>query len=217
MEETRKIEKALQRMRTVEVSPAVRSSLEAVATRAAEEGLIQVSYTTVESPVGRLFLAATPKGLVRMAFQEEGPDQLLHELASAVSPAILEAPQTLDEVAAQLGEYFAGRRRSFDLPIDWSLTRGFQRRVLRRLTAVPYGEVTSYSELAARSGSPRAARAAGNALAANPIPVVVPCHRVVRSGGSLGGYGGGPERKEVLLRLEGSFSDPPRRASAPGR
>jgi methylated-DNA-[protein]-cysteine S-methyltransferase len=205
MEEPRKLETELRQMRNVDVSAQVRSSLEAVAARAAEEGLVMVSYTTIESPVGKLFLAATPKGLVRTAFQEDEPDELLHELASAVSPAILEAPQTLEEVAVQLDQYFTGRRRGFEIPIDWSLTKGFQRRVLQKLTGVPYGRVTSYSELASRAGSSRAARAAGNALAANPIPVVVPCHRVIRSGGNLGGYGGGPERKQLLLELEGSI------------
>jgi methylated-DNA-[protein]-cysteine S-methyltransferase len=157
------------------------------------------------SPLGELFVATTPRGVVEIAFEpidDLGP--FLARLAERVSPRILQAPGRLDEVRRQLDEYFAGRRREFDLPLDWSLTRqGFGKRVLESTARIPYGEVSSYREVATQAGSPKAVRAAGNALGANPIPIVVPCHRVLRTGGALGGYGGGPERKRALLELEG--------------
>lgn len=171
------------------------------ARRAASAGLVDVAYATVESPFGPLVAAVTPRGLVRVAYPGEA--DVLDELADLVSPRVLEAPARVSEAARQLEEYFEGRRRRFDLPVDWSLVRGFSRRVLRATARIPYGRVRTYAEVAAGAGSPRAYRAAGNALASNPVPIVVPCHRVVRSGGRLGGYTGGLERKEFLLRLEG--------------
>jgi methylated-DNA-[protein]-cysteine S-methyltransferase len=176
-----------------------------VAERAAREGLLDVVYASVDSPLGPLTVAATPRGLVRLAYPAVATSVVLGELAVRVSPRILEAPARLDEVRRELDEYFAGRRRRFELALDWSLTDGFTRRVLQVTSRIDYGEVRSYTEVARDAGSPRAVRAAGNALGANPIPLVVPCHRVIRTGGGLGGYGGGLERKEYLLQLEGAL------------
>jgi methylated-DNA-[protein]-cysteine S-methyltransferase len=138
---------------------------------------------------------------VRVAYVP--PDQVIGELAAKLSPRVLEVPARLDEVRRELDEYFAGQRHEFELEIDWSLTRGFTRRVLQATAKIDYGAVRSYAQVAAQAGSPRAVRAAGNALGANPMPIVVPCHRVVRTGGALGGYTGGIERKQHLLRIEG--------------
>jgi methylated-DNA-[protein]-cysteine S-methyltransferase len=175
-----------------------------LAERAAAEGLADVSYTAADSPFGSLLVAATRRGLVRLAFPEEEIDSVLERLARRVSPRIVEAPAPLDPVRRELEEYFAGRRRGFELPLDWSLIGPFGRKVLRVTSAIPYGGVLSYAEVAAEAGSPRGSRAAGNALGSNPIPIVIPCHRVLRSGGALGGYGGGVERKRWLLELEGA-------------
>jgi methylated-DNA-[protein]-cysteine S-methyltransferase len=174
--------------------------------RMAEEGLADVSYASAESPFGTLLLAATRRGLVRLAFPEESLDGMLEALARRISPRIVEARAPLDEVRRELEQYFAGRRRAFDVALDWTLVAPFARRVLRATSQIPYGGVLSYAEVAADAGSPRGFRAAGNALGANPIPIVVPCHRVLRSGGALGGYGGGLERKRFLLELEGALS-----------
>jgi methylated-DNA-[protein]-cysteine S-methyltransferase len=175
-----------------------------LAERAAEEGLLDVAYTSVDSPLGPLVVAATPKGLVRVSYTEfRGEDDVLEDLARRVSPRVLEAPAKLDPVRRELDEYFDGRREQFDVPIDWSYLAGFTREVLRATAAIPFGDVSTYAGVADAAGSPRAVRAAGNALGANPMPVVVPCHRVLRTGGALGGYTGGLERKEFLLRLEG--------------
>ena len=174
-----------------------------VAERAAAEGLAEVSYTAAESPFGPLLLAASKRGLVRLAFPEEDLDTVLERIAGRLSPRIVEARAPLDPVRRELDEYFAGRRRQFDVALDWSLIGPFGRRVLRVTSEIPYGGVLSYAEVAAEAGSPRGSRAAGNALGSNPIPIVIPCHRVLRSGGALGGYGGGLERKRWLLRLEG--------------
>jgi methylated-DNA-[protein]-cysteine S-methyltransferase len=174
--------------------------------RAEAEGLLDVAYTLVDSPLGPLVVAATPKGLVRVSYSEfRGEDEVLEELARRVSPRVLEAPARLDPVRRELDEYFEGRRHGFDVPIDWSYLAGFTREVLRATARIGFGEVSTYAGVAAEAGSPRAVRAAGNALGANPMPVVVPCHRVLRTGGSLGGYTGGVERKEFLLRLEGAL------------
>jgi methylated-DNA-[protein]-cysteine S-methyltransferase len=174
----------------------------AFAERAAREGLIDVSYATVDSPVGMLLIAQTKRGLVRIAYPMVPHDKVLIELAEDISPRVLESPAKLDSVRRQLEEYFEGRRTRFDLELDWRLSHGFQRRVLSRTARIPYGEVSTYKTVAAAAGSPRGARAAGNALGANPIPIVVPCHRVLHTGGGLGGYGGGLDRKEFLLKLE---------------
>lgn len=165
---------------------------------------VDVGYRIVDGPVGPLLLAATPTGLVRVAFTSEGEDAVLQELADRVSPRVLPLPRRLDETARELDEYFDGRRRRFDVPLDWQLSKGFRRDVLSHLAVdVEYGHTTSYAGLASLTGSPRAVRAVGTACATNPIPVVVPCHRVVRSDGTMGRYRGGEEAKHVLLELEG--------------
>lgn len=171
--------------------------------RAAEAGLADVAYGSMDSPVGELLVAVTDRGLVRVAFSSEEQDQVLAELAARVSPRVLRMPKRTDDVRRELEEYFGGARRDFDLPLDWSLVRGFAQGVLRATAQVPFGETTTYRQVAEAAGSPRASRAAGNALGSNPIPIVVPCHRVLHSGGGLGGYAGGLERKRTLLTLEG--------------
>lgn len=173
--------------------------------RAERERLLDVAYTVVDSPVGELVMAATPRGVVRVAFGGERLDDVLEELALTVSPRILEAPKRLDPARRELERYFEGRLRRFDVDLDWRLISGFQRRVLRATAAIPYGETMSYGEVAADAGNPRAFRAAGTALGRNPLPPFVPCHRVLRSGGALGGYGGGLDKKRFLLRLEGAL------------
>ena len=173
--------------------------------RIAEEGLADVSYAPVDSPFGRLLLAATKRGLVRVAFPEESVDATLDRLAIKISPRIVEAPGALEAMRRELDEYFDGRRQRFELPLDWTLVGPFGRRVLDVTSDIPFGGVLSYAQVAAQAGSPRGSRAAGNALGSNPIPIVVPCHRVLRSGGALGGYGGGLERKQFLLELEGAL------------
>ena len=184
-----------------DVSDAVRRAT----ARAADEGAADVAYAVVETPAGTLVAAATEAGLARLAYEDSGGglDAILDRLASRLSPRIVEAPAKLDAVRRQLDEYFEGRRRDFDLPLDLGLTAGFGRRVLEVTSAIPFGSMKTYKDVASLAGSERATRAAGNALAANPIPIVVPCHRVMRTGGGLGGYTGGLHRKELLLRIEG--------------
>lgn len=172
--------------------------------RADAEGLLDVAYRTVDSPIGPLLLAATPAGLVRVAFATEGHEEVLADLAARVSPRILRAPARLEAPARQLDEYFRRRRRRFELPLDLQLARGFRRVVLGHLGEIGYGTTASYARLAAAAGSPRAVRAVGSACATNPLPLVVPCHRVVRSDGSLGNYGGGVDTKRALLAMEGA-------------
>jgi methylated-DNA-[protein]-cysteine S-methyltransferase len=165
--------------------------------------LLDIAYRTVDSAVGPLLLAATPLGLLRVAFASEGHDSVLQGLSARVSPRVLEAPTRLDPVARQLEEFFTGRRQSFDVALDWSLSHGFRRTVLEHLnTDIGYGTTTSYATLARLSGSPKAVRAVGTACATNPIPIVVPCHRVIRSDGAVGAYRGGPAAKRALLDLE---------------
>ena len=171
--------------------------------RAARDGLLDVAYAVVPSPLGDLVAAATPRGLVRLAYEDGRLDDVLDGLAGRISPRIVEAPARLDGARRELDEYFTGRRRDFDIPIDWTLTGGFVRRVLEATARIPYGETLSYRDVAERGGNIRATRAAGNALGANPMPVVIPCHRVLRTGGGMGGYTGGLERKRFLLDLEG--------------
>ncbi len=173
--------------------------------RIADEGLADISYAPVDSPFGPLLAAATKRGLVKLAFPEEDVDGVLERLAQRLSPRIVAAGAQLDPVRRELDEYFDGRRRGFALPLDWTLVGPFGRRVLGATAEIPYGGVLSYAEVAAEAGSPRGSRAAGNALGANPIPIVVPCHRVLRTGGALGGYGGGLDRKRFLLELEGAL------------
>ncbi|MDQ3953409.1 MAG: methylated-DNA--[protein]-cysteine S-methyltransferase [Actinomycetota bacterium] len=171
--------------------------------RAEKEGLVDVAYGEVDSPIGRLLVATTGKGLVRIGFPSETEGLVLEELARRLSPRVVKAPQKVAPVARELDEYFAGRRQRFDVPLDWSLVGPYARKVLRATAAIPFGKVSTYRDVARKAGNPAASRAAGNALGSNPIPVVVPCHRVLRTNGSLGGYGGGLDVKEHLLRLEG--------------
>jgi len=175
-----------------------------LAAAADRDDLLDVAYRTVDSPVGALLIAATPAGLVRVAFSSEGHDAVLQSLSDRISSRLLHAPKRLDAVARQLNEYFSGRRHTFDVPLDFQLSKGFRRVVLGHLAVdVGYGTTASYGTLARLSGSPKAVRAVGTTCATNPIPVVVPCHRVVRSDGTLGGYRGGPAAKRALLDLEG--------------
>jgi methylated-DNA-[protein]-cysteine S-methyltransferase len=165
-------------------------------------GLLDVAYRTIDTPVGTLLLAATTRGLVRVAYEREDHAKVLERLASEISPRVLHAPARLDAAAREIDEYFAGRRQAFDLPLDFSLSRGFRRMVLTRLPAIGYGQTASYAAIATAAGNPKAVRAAGTACATNPLPVVVPCHRVVRSDGSIGQYVGGADAKKALLTLE---------------
>ncbi len=177
------------------------------AKRASAQGEADIGYGTIDSPFGKLLAATTAGGLVRLAFPEESVEDVLDRLATRISPRIVESPSaTLDPLRRELEEYFEGARRSFEMSLDWSLIGPFAGRVLRATAAIPYGGYSTYSEIAAQAGSPRGSRAAGNALGSNPIPIVIPCHRVLRSGGSLGGYGGGLDRKRHLLGLEGALS-----------
>jgi methylated-DNA-[protein]-cysteine S-methyltransferase len=171
---------------------------------AEEAGVLDVAYRTIDTPVGTLLLAATDKGLVRVAYASEDHDLVLQQLADRVSPRVLRAPARLDSSARELNEYFAGRRDRFDLRLDFQLSRGFRRTVLSHLTEIGYGTTASYAAVAAAAGNPKAVRAAATACATNPLPVVVPCHRVVRSDGSIGGYAGGTDVKKALLALEGT-------------
>jgi methylated-DNA-[protein]-cysteine S-methyltransferase len=190
------------------VDPAAESSLDdlmrAALDRAAQQGIVDVAWATAETPIGPLTVAATDAGLVRVEFGHH--DDMLESLARAISPRVVRFPKRLDRVRRQLDEYFEGSRHDFDVPIDWQLSHGFRRKVLEALFAdVGFGHVVSYGELAERVGNPKASRAVGTAMATNPIPIVVPCHRVLRSGGALGGYGGGLPVKEFLLRHEGAL------------
>lgn len=173
-----------------------------LAERADEAGLLDVAYRTVDSPIGTLLLAATPAGLLRVAFEREGLEAVLERIAAKVSPRILAEAQRLDPAARQLDEYFAHRRQHFELPVDLSLASGFRREVLAYLPAIGYGRTASYAMVAAAVERPRAVRAVGTACATNPLPLVIPCHRVVRSDGGTGEYLGGADAKRVLLQLE---------------
>jgi methylated-DNA-[protein]-cysteine S-methyltransferase len=181
----------------------MRASLNRLAERASAESLLDVAYTTADSPFGPLLLATTPKGLVRVGLPNQDADTLLVDLATRVSPRVLEAPARLDDARRELDLYFDGKLTEFDLPLDWQLSKDFRRKVLRAIARIPYGQTRNYTQMATSAGNERAVRAAGTACGTNPIPLVVPCHRVLRSGGALGGYGGGLPMKEGLLRLEG--------------
>jgi methylated-DNA-[protein]-cysteine S-methyltransferase len=180
----------------------------AFARRADEEGLVDVAYTMVDSPLGPLLAASTSRGLVRLAYDDHNDrDAVLDHLAKSISPRVVEAPARLDELRRELEQYFEGERRRFEVPVDWELVHGFTRRVLQATAAIAYGDLSTYRGVATVAGNERAVRAAGNALGHNPMPIVVPCHRVVRTGGSLGGYTGGIEKKKELLTIEGSLPD----------
>jgi methylated-DNA-[protein]-cysteine S-methyltransferase len=174
--------------------------------RVQREELADVRYAPVDSPFGELLAAVSRKGLLRLAFPEESMDSVLERIARSVSPRIVESPPAVEELQRELDEYFEGYRRAFEVPLDRSLIRGpFGQRVLEATAEIPFGGVLSYTEVATEAGSPRASRAAGNALGSNPIPIVIPCHRVLHRGGGLGGYGGGLPRKRWLLELEGAL------------
>lgn len=173
-----------------------------LAAAAQHDGLLDIAYRTLDTPVGSLLLAASERGLIRVAFAREDHDAVLQQLADKISPRVLHAPGRLDPAARELDEYFTHARRTFDLPLDWRLVAGFRAAVLHHLPEIGYGQTASYATVAALAGSPKAVRAVGTACAKNPLPVVVPCHRVVRSDGAMGGYLGGPEAKRMLLDLE---------------
>jgi methylated-DNA-[protein]-cysteine S-methyltransferase len=181
----------------------MKATIERLADRADDEGLLDVAYTMSDSPFGPLLLAATPRGLVKLSLPGHDPEDALEDLSARISPRVLEAPARLDEARRELDLYFEGKLTEFDLPLDWQLSRDFRRRALRAIDRIPYGKTRSYTEIARSAGNERAVRAAGTACGANPIPIVVPCHRVLRTSGALGGYGGGLPMKEALLKLEG--------------
>jgi len=181
----------------------MKASLQRLAERADAEGLLDVAYATVDSPFGPLLIAATPRGLVRVNLPAYDPEETLEELAARISPRVLEAPERLDDARRELDLYFEGKLTEFGLPIDWRLTDGFRKKVQRAIARIPYGQTRTYTDMARSAGNERAVRAAGTACGSNPIPIVVPCHRVLRTGGGLGGYGGGLPMKEALLDLEG--------------
>jgi methylated-DNA-[protein]-cysteine S-methyltransferase len=193
------LETALRRAAAVDVNTAAEAATISAIAAADRQGLVDVAFSVVDSPVGDLLVAVTQQGLVRLAFD---PERVLDELAERISPRVVEAPARLDPVRRELDEYFEGRRRAFDLAVDWSLTSGFRRRVLEATARIPAGQVTTYGALAERVGNPRASRAVGSAVGSNPVAIVVPCHRVLPAAGGVGNYGGGPERKAFLLELE---------------
>jgi methylated-DNA-[protein]-cysteine S-methyltransferase len=192
----------------IDLAPPSSAGAAEAAARFAAVAPADVFYAVVDTPVGRVVAARTERGLARLAYEDfnGGLDRVLDDLAGRLSPRILEGPAKLDDVRRELEEYFAGERTRFDLPIDLSAVKGtFGRRILQACATIQFGEVSSYREMAVKAGSANAVRAAGNALGHNPIPIVIPCHRVLRTGGGLGGYTGGLERKEKLLRIEGSL------------
>lgn len=173
-----------------------------LAAAAQRDGILDIAYRIIDSPVGPLLLAATEAGLVRVAYASEDHDTVLQSLADRISARVLNAPARLDSAARELGEYFAGQRRGFGLPLDWRLTAGFRRAVLTHLAEIGYGRTASYAAVAGLAGNPKAVRAAATACATNPLPVIVPCHRVIYSDGRIGNYLGGPDAKRALLTLE---------------
>jgi methylated-DNA-[protein]-cysteine S-methyltransferase len=186
-----------------EVDEAAQGRLQArLAAAAAADGILDVAYRTIDTPVGPLLLAATEKGLVRVAYAREDHDRVLDQLANSISPRVLRAPARLDLAAREIEEYFAGQRKRFDLTLDFQLSHGFRRTVLSYLTEIGYGKTASYAAIAAAAGNPKAVRAVGTACATNPLPLVVPCHRVVRGDGTIGQYAGGTDTKRTLLALE---------------
>jgi len=186
-------------------------AIQGVLVQAERDGLVDVAYAPVDSPFGRLLVARTDRGVVRLALPKhrghhQTEDEVLEDLAQFVSPRVLESPKRLDEERRELEEYFEGKRDHFDVPVDWALTRsGFGSRALHAVARIPYGETRTYGQIAKQAGNPRAYRAAGTACGRNAIPLIVPCHRVLQSGGGVGNYGGGPEMKRALLDLEGAL------------
>jgi methylated-DNA-[protein]-cysteine S-methyltransferase len=205
-------EKQLERMlRQAPPGADLDRAVQGVLARAERDGLIDVAYATVDSPIGELLVATTDRGVVRVALpidrgRQRPRDEVLEEIAAVVSPRMLEAPNRLDQERRELEDYFEGRRQKFDVPVDWSLTApGFRNRALHAVARIPFGKTKTYAEIAKEAGNPRAFRAAGTACGYNPIPLIVPCHRVVPSSGGIGNYGGGPELKRALLDLEGAL------------
>jgi methylated-DNA-[protein]-cysteine S-methyltransferase len=205
-------EKQLERMlRQAPTGGDLDRAVQGVLARADRDGLIDVAYAHVESPFGDLIVARTERGVVEVALpthrgSRQREEQVLEQLATLVSPRVLESPSRLDEERRQLDEYFAGKRERFDVPVDWALTpKGFRNRALHAVARIPYGKTKTYAEIAKAAGNSRAFRAAGTACGHNPVPLIVPCHRVVQSGGGIGNYGGGPEMKRALLDLEGAL------------
>jgi methylated-DNA-[protein]-cysteine S-methyltransferase len=189
--------------RSTDAQPGEMTGLHArLAAAAQRDGILDVAYRILDSPVGPLLVAATEAGLVRVAYASESHDAVLQSLSDRISPRVLNAPARLDNVARELGEYFDGQRQSFDMALDWSLSTGFRAAVLQHLPEIGYGHTASYAAVARLAGNPQAVRAVGSACANNPLPVIVPCHRVVRSDGSMGGYLGGVDAKRTLLTLE---------------
>ena len=205
-------EKQLERMlRQAPTGGDLSRAVQSVLARAERDGLIDVAYAHVDSPFGDLIVARTDKGVVEVALpthrgSRQREDEVLEQLARQVSPRVLESPSRLDQERRQLEEYFEGKRERFDVPVDWALTpKGFRNRALHAVAKIPYGRTKTYAEIAKAAGNPRAFRAAGTACGHNPVPLIVPCHRVVQSGGGIGNYGGGPEMKRSLLALEGAI------------
>jgi len=199
------VEETLSRARHASVREAAAQGAARFVKAAEKENLVDVVFARVDSPFGELLVASTPKGVVQLSLHGYDQNETLEELARKVSPRMFESQKGLDPVRKQLDEYFAGKRRTFDVDLDWQLSHGFALRVLKATARIPYGKVSSYREMAEKAGNVRATPAAGNALGGNAIPVIVPCHRVLRTGGGLGGYGGGLPMKEALLKLEGAI------------
>jgi len=199
------VDEILSRARRAPVGEAAAQGAARFVKAAEKENLVDVVFARVDSPFGELLVASTPKGVVQLSLHGYDQNETLEELARKVSPRMFESPKRLDAVRKQLDEYFEGKRRSFDVGLDWQLSHGFALRVLKATARIPYGAVSSYREMAQKAGNVRATRAAGNALGGNAIPVIVPCHRVLRTGGGLGGYGGGLPMKEALLQMEGAI------------
>jgi methylated-DNA-[protein]-cysteine S-methyltransferase len=206
----KQLEKMLRRSPSDHQGADLDRAVEGLLARAESDRLIDIAYATVDSPFGELLVASTNRGVVRLALpthrgSQSSRDEVLEDLAEYVSPRILESPKRLDEERRELDEYFEGRRHHFDVPVDWALTApGFRSRALHAVARIPYGKTKTYAEIAKSAGNERAFRAAGTACGRNPIPLIVPCHRVVQSGGGIGNYGGGPEMKRALLDLEGA-------------
>jgi len=198
------LEETLSRARRASVGEAAAQGAARFVKAAEKENLVDVVFARVDSPFGELLIASTPKGVVQLSLAGYDQNETLEGLASKVSPRMFESAKRLDPVRKQLDEYFAGKRLSFDVPLDWQLSHGFALRVLKATARIPYGKVSTYREMAEKAGNVRATRAAGNALGGNAIPIIVPCHRVLRTGGGFGGYGGGVAMKEALLRMEGA-------------
>jgi methylated-DNA-[protein]-cysteine S-methyltransferase len=199
------LEEMLYRARHMSVGEAAAQGAARFVKAAEKENLVDIAFARVGSPFGELLIASTGKGVVQISLTGYDQSETLEDLAARVSPRIFESAKRLDPVRRQLDEYFAGKRKAFDVPLDWQLSKGFALRVLKATARIPYGKMSTYRQMAEKAGNVRATRAAGNALGGNAIPIIVPCHRVLRTGGGLGGYGGGLPMKEALLKMEGAL------------